>query len=75
MQCEGCDCTDDRACFDEATGEGCYWVRPGLCSVCARALEEIGAGALIEDPDPDPPRVQLVGEHEGQRFIERRRGA
>lgn len=39
--CEGCDCTDDNACFDPATGGPCFWVEGligSICSVCARAL-------------------------------------
>ncbi len=30
LPCEGCGCTTERAC-----PEGCWWVRPGLCSQCA----------------------------------------
>ena len=30
MICKICGCTDDNACPG-----GCYWVEPGLCSVCA----------------------------------------
>jgi len=29
--CRGCGCTEASAC-----PEGCYWVEPDLCSVCAR---------------------------------------
>jgi hypothetical protein len=29
-KCRVCGCTDNHACPG-----GCYWVEPGLCSVCA----------------------------------------
>lgn len=38
MVCVGCGCTDDRACVDLLTGAPCYWVEPGLCSMCGCAL-------------------------------------
>lgn len=34
--CEQCGCTDDNACQG-----GCSWVRPGLCSACAYAGQEV----------------------------------
>jgi len=40
--CRSCGCTQERACFDELSGHGCYWEekpedgKPGLCNVCAR---------------------------------------
>lgn len=33
--CEICGCTDQDACWDEAQGQPCHWVSPGLCSTCA----------------------------------------
>lgn len=32
MVCLHCGCTNDTACNDG--GQGCYWVRAGLCSAC-----------------------------------------
>lgn len=34
--CRLCDCTDAHGC-----PEGCYWVEPDLCSVCARMLRAV----------------------------------
>jgi hypothetical protein len=34
--CGLCGCTEEQACFDDVTKQGCHWVKPGLCSVCAR---------------------------------------
>lgn len=37
QQCRECGCTDSRACLDpESPGGTCYWVKPDLCSRCAR---------------------------------------
>jgi len=44
--CEGCGCSEQRACI---TADGpCRWVslEPPLCSACARALP---AGAVADD--------------------------
>lgn len=35
--CSECGCTEDRAC-DAGFGDGCHWVGPNLCSVCAGAV-------------------------------------
>src|SRR5580692_9489833 len=49
LRCEGCGCTDERACHDPATGEACAWivaepdVSRALCSVCARILVSVSA--------------------------------
>lgn len=32
QRCRDCQCTNDRACSG-----GCYWIKPGLCSVCYEA--------------------------------------
>ena len=34
--CRVCGCTEDRACKDPETGQGCSWAAEDLCSVCAR---------------------------------------
>jgi hypothetical protein len=38
-RCRQCGCSDYDACFDPATGAGCYWVDEDLCSVCDRLIE------------------------------------
>lgn len=37
VECRGCGCDWNHACYDVVTGDGCYWVEEDLCSVCARA--------------------------------------
>lgn len=49
-QCAVCHCTDsDCSQCVEATGEPCYWARPGLCSACADRMK------------PKPRRVRARG--------------
>lgn len=33
-QCRVCGCTETDACPDRATGTGCWWLEPDLCSGC-----------------------------------------
>ena len=40
LACEICGCTNSRACLDPSDGSPCYWVRPGLCSVCVDRREK-----------------------------------
>jgi hypothetical protein len=48
--CIGCGCDDARACFDEAAGQPCRWLRldpkakAGLCSCCGELLAAWDAG-------------------------------
>jgi hypothetical protein len=48
--CIGCGCTNDNACYDEDTGDGCHWLRleakagQGLCSCCSELEEAWDAG-------------------------------
>jgi len=43
--CIGCECTDDQACVNDATGNPCHWLAVdyeahlGVCSECADSLE------------------------------------
>lgn len=44
-QCVGCGCTDSQACWDEAAGHACSWLRvdyaqkKGVCSCCEEHVE------------------------------------
>ena len=63
--CEGCGCTDDKACLDPETGEACHWVEAydgDLCRVCARILFEL-------------PMVDVFSEHEADLEIREQRKA
>jgi len=64
--CRGCGCTDDEACFDEATGGACYWIDPEctLCSRCARH-----GHAIAEESQ----EVQVYSERDADLFLEERR--
>ncbi len=48
--CIGCGCDDNRACFDEATGQPCSWIRLdrdaglGVCSACPDHAERWDQG-------------------------------
>ncbi len=35
MICAVCGCTDERACYDQPTGQVCGWADEGLCTFCA----------------------------------------
>lgn len=35
-ECRICGCWEMEGCFDESTGEECFWAEGDLCSVCAK---------------------------------------
>ena len=62
QQCGHCGCTDLDACHHD-DGQPCFWVQPGLCSVCAEGLgvdvdahRMYGAEASVEHALPGGSR-------------------
>lgn len=47
--CKLCGCTEDRACLDTETFEGCHWVNEErtVCNVCALTYSRSLFGALL----------------------------
>lgn len=65
--CRICGCTDEDACFDEATERPCSWVGPE-CDVCSRCAR------LTQHPEQQPEqRVEIFSEHQADLYLQERR--